>query len=126
MEKKYTDYMDELSADELYEGLLAYGFSLKSFHLYLLLYLSSIIVKLSIILLKQDGMNIYHFVLCVTLTSLELWASQILLNINEYALNSKKIGIRYVFIFTCRQKIINTESAEFTFAKNMTKSESLK
>ena len=26
MEKKYTDYMDELSADELYEGLLAYGF----------------------------------------------------------------------------------------------------
>jgi hypothetical protein len=26
VEKKYTEYMDELSADELYEGLLAYGF----------------------------------------------------------------------------------------------------
>lgn len=26
MEKKYTDFMDEISSDELYEGLLAYGF----------------------------------------------------------------------------------------------------
>ena len=26
MEKKYTEFMDEISADELYEGLLAYGF----------------------------------------------------------------------------------------------------
>lgn len=25
MEKKYTDFMDEISSDELYEGLLAYG-----------------------------------------------------------------------------------------------------
>lgn len=25
-DKKYTDFMDELSSDELYEGLLAYGF----------------------------------------------------------------------------------------------------
>ena len=26
MEKKYTDFMDEISSGELYEGLLAYGF----------------------------------------------------------------------------------------------------
>ena len=26
MEKKYTDFMDEITSDELYEGLLAYGF----------------------------------------------------------------------------------------------------
>lgn len=26
MDKKYTDFMDEISSDELYEGLLAYGF----------------------------------------------------------------------------------------------------
>ena len=26
MEKKYTEFMDEISTDELYEGLLAYGF----------------------------------------------------------------------------------------------------
>lgn len=26
MGKKYTDFMDEISSDELYEGLLAYGF----------------------------------------------------------------------------------------------------
>ena len=26
MEKKYTDFIDEISSDELYEGLLAYGF----------------------------------------------------------------------------------------------------
>lgn len=26
VDKKYTDFMDEISADELYEGLLAYGF----------------------------------------------------------------------------------------------------
>lgn len=26
MDKKYTEFMDEISADELYEGLLAYGF----------------------------------------------------------------------------------------------------
>ena len=26
MSKKYTDFMDEISEDELYEGLLAYGF----------------------------------------------------------------------------------------------------
>lgn len=25
MDKKYTDFMDEISSDELYEGLLAYG-----------------------------------------------------------------------------------------------------
>ena len=26
MDKKYTDFMDEISSDELYEGLLGYGF----------------------------------------------------------------------------------------------------
>ena len=26
MDKKYTDFMDEISSDELYEGFLAYGF----------------------------------------------------------------------------------------------------
>ena len=26
MDKKYADFMDEISSDELYEGLLAYGF----------------------------------------------------------------------------------------------------
>lgn len=26
MSKKYIDFMDEISEDELYEGLLAYGF----------------------------------------------------------------------------------------------------
>ena len=26
VDKKYTEFMDEISADELYEGLLAYGF----------------------------------------------------------------------------------------------------
>jgi len=25
MEKKYTEYLDEITADELYEGLLGYG-----------------------------------------------------------------------------------------------------
>ena len=25
MDKKYADFMDEISSDELYEGLLAYG-----------------------------------------------------------------------------------------------------
>lgn len=33
--KKYVDFMNEISADELYKGLLAYGFFLKKFYLYL-------------------------------------------------------------------------------------------
>ena len=49
--------MDEISPDELYEGLLAYGFFLKNCHQYLPLYLSSIIVKQYQFRLKQDGMN---------------------------------------------------------------------
>ena len=100
--------------------------SLKSFHLYLLLYLFSIIVKPSPILLKQGGMNIYHFVSCATLTYLELWVFQTPLNTKEYALNSKKIGIRYAPIFMYRQKIMHIESAAFTFAKSIAKSVSLK
>lgn len=29
VDKKYTDLIDEISSDELYEGLLAYGFFAK-------------------------------------------------------------------------------------------------
>lgn len=45
MDKKYTDFMDEISSDELYEGLLAYGLFAKNSHPYLLLFLSSITAK---------------------------------------------------------------------------------
>ena len=57
VDKRYTDFMDEISPDELYEGLLAYGFFLKNCHQYLPLYLSSIIVKQYPFRLKQAGMT---------------------------------------------------------------------
>lgn len=57
MDKKYTEFMDEISPDELYEGLLAYGFSPKNFRLYSPLSLSMIIAKPYLTRLNRDGMN---------------------------------------------------------------------
>lgn len=34
MSRSYAEFMDEITPDELYEGLLAYGFLLRGFHLF--------------------------------------------------------------------------------------------
>lgn len=50
--------MDEISEDELYEGLLAYGFLQKNYLLYLLLFLFLIIVIVYKALFLLVGMSI--------------------------------------------------------------------
>lgn len=62
MDKMYTEFMDEISADELYEGLLAYGFFAEKLPPVFTAVNFLNTAKHYLIRLKRGGTNISHFV----------------------------------------------------------------
>ena len=59
MEKKYAEYLDEISSDELYEGLLGYGMFANKYLPYLHRFPSMIIAKTTIRIFLRKGKIMY-------------------------------------------------------------------
>ena len=77
MYKTYADYMDEISADELFEGLLGYGlFATKCLRAFPRKHIIPIVKLTTRHMIKRNGINLQYIQIFVIQTYPVSWAFQ--------------------------------------------------